>query len=160
MNKKIKIFSGGQNGADRAALDAAMELGIETGVFCPKDRRAEDGRIPEHYPLTELKSTEYTDRTLKNVLESDASLICYKKQMDNGTELTAVFCEKNNKACLKVCVDRQNSIEDILDWIDQNEIRVLNIAGSRASSEEDIYEVVKPFLMKLFSELINQPKTK
>ncbi len=156
MSKKIKIISGGQRGADRAALDAAMELGIETGGFCPKGRRAEDGRIPEHYPLTELKSDEYTDRTLKNVLESDASLICYKKQMDKGTALTAVFCEEHNKACLKVCLDRQNSIEDVLGWIERNKIRVLNIAGPRESSEEGIFEAVKPFLRKLFSEIINQ----
>ncbi len=158
MSKKIKIISGGQSGADRAALDAAMELGIETGGFCPKGRRAEDGRIPEHYSLTELKSGEYTDRTLKNVLESDASLICYKKQMDKGTALTAAFCEEHNKACLKICLNEQIHIDKVLDWIGQNHIRVLNIAGPRASSEEGIYETVKLFLMKFLSEIINQPE--
>jgi len=48
-----KVISGGQTGVDRAALDAAMKLGIEVGGWCPKGRRALDGLIPVKYPLTE-----------------------------------------------------------------------------------------------------------
>jgi hypothetical protein len=40
-----KIVSGGQTGADRAALDWALSRGIECGGWCPKGRKAEDGRI-------------------------------------------------------------------------------------------------------------------
>ena len=51
--KVLKIISGGQTGVDRAALDVALELGINCGGWCPQGRRAEDGRIPEHYPVEE-----------------------------------------------------------------------------------------------------------
>ena len=68
MEKTIeRIISGGQTGVDRAALDVAMELGIPCGGWCPKGRRAEDGRIPGHYPLQEASSKEYPLRTRLNV---------------------------------------------------------------------------------------------
>jgi hypothetical protein len=54
-----RIISGGQTGVDRAALDVALELGLACGGWCPKGRRAEDGPIPERYPLTETTSPRY-----------------------------------------------------------------------------------------------------
>jgi len=48
-----KVVSGGQTGVDRAALDVALELGLARGGWCPKGRKAEDGRIPPQYPLKE-----------------------------------------------------------------------------------------------------------
>ena len=54
-----KIISGGQTGVDRAGLDAALEAGIPVGGYCPKGRLAEDGTVPERYPLTELNSERY-----------------------------------------------------------------------------------------------------
>ncbi len=71
----FRVISGGQTGVDRAALDAAMKLGIEVGGFCPKGRRAEDGPIDEQYPLTETASRAYPVRTEKNVAASDGTLI-------------------------------------------------------------------------------------
>ena len=67
-----KVISGGQTGVDRAGLDAAMAAGIPVGGYCPKGRRAEDGRILERYPLTELKLEDYRERTAMNIMESDA----------------------------------------------------------------------------------------
>jgi len=62
-----KIISGGQTGVDRAALDAAIRLGIPCGGWCPQGRKAEDGRIPDHYPLHEASSPDYPVRTRLNV---------------------------------------------------------------------------------------------
>ena len=52
MNRMVvlhKIVSGGQTGADRAALDFAKEHGIPHGGWCPKGRLAEDGPIDVRY---------------------------------------------------------------------------------------------------------------
>jgi len=49
-----KVISGGQTGVDRAALDAAMKLGLDSGGWCPRGRRARDGVIPAKYSLTEV----------------------------------------------------------------------------------------------------------
>ena len=71
----MKIISGGQTGADRAALDAALELSIPHGGWLPKGRKAEDGPVSKRYRLQELASPNYRDRTRKNILESDGTLI-------------------------------------------------------------------------------------
>ncbi len=79
-----KIISGGQTGADRAGLDAAMEAGISVGGFCPRGRLTEDGMIPARYPLLELETVEYMVRTERNVVESDGTLILNVGQLSGG----------------------------------------------------------------------------
>lgn len=37
-----KIISGGQTGADRAALDAAIKMGVNHGGWIPKGRKTEE----------------------------------------------------------------------------------------------------------------------
>ena len=64
MNAKIllgrlKIVSGGQTGADRAALDWAIAHQIPHGGWCPKGRKAENGIIDSCYKLTETPSSQY-----------------------------------------------------------------------------------------------------
>ena len=63
-----KVISGGQTGVDRAGLDAALQAGITIGGYCAKGRTAEDGTIPDHYPMIELESPESFYRTEKNVV--------------------------------------------------------------------------------------------
>jgi hypothetical protein len=77
----MKIISGGQTGVDRAALDAAIEVGIAHGGWCPLGRLAEDGRIPDCYQLCETDSPEYAVRTERNVAESDATLILFRARI-------------------------------------------------------------------------------
>lgn len=61
------IISGGQTGADRAALDFAIENNITHGGLCPLGRKSEDGRIPSKYQLRETASSGYRQRTRQNV---------------------------------------------------------------------------------------------
>ncbi|MFN9985084.1 MAG: putative molybdenum carrier protein, partial [Pirellula sp.] len=89
-----KIISGGQTGVDRAALDAAIELGIPHGGWCPRGRRAEDGAIPTRYQLKEIEGIDYSERTRRNILESDATLILTSGPLQGGTLLTFNLCNK------------------------------------------------------------------
>lgn len=72
-----KVISGGQTGADRAALDAAIAAGIPHGGWCPRGRLAEDGRISSRYQLRETLSNGYPERTRLNVECADATLILF-----------------------------------------------------------------------------------
>jgi hypothetical protein len=54
-----RIVSGGQTGADRAALDRAIENEIPHGGWCPRGRLAEDGPIAARYNLTETPNSNY-----------------------------------------------------------------------------------------------------
>ena len=59
MNKIPRIVSGGQTGADRAALDWALSHNLRCGGWCPKGRKAEDGTIDPKCPLKESSSASY-----------------------------------------------------------------------------------------------------
>lgn len=100
-----RIVSGGQTGVDRAGLDAAMEAGIPVGGWCPAGRLAEDGRIPERYPLSELDSPGYAARTERNVIQSDATLVLNIGELADGTALTAEFAREFGKPLLVVQLD-------------------------------------------------------
>ena len=70
-----KIISGGQTGADRAALDVAINMNIPHGGWLPKGRRTEKGPLPKEYLLREMDDPSYAKRTEANVLDSDGTLI-------------------------------------------------------------------------------------
>ena len=59
MDSLQKLISGGQTGADRAALDVALRYGFPHGGWCPKVRKAEDGPIGVQYQLKETPSGSY-----------------------------------------------------------------------------------------------------
>lgn len=142
----LKIISGGQTGVDRAALDAALASGISVGGWCPEGRKAEDGPIAEKYPLQELPDGGYKERTLRNVQDSDATVIIYFESISGGTEETLLFCLNEKKPYL--LIDGSGITEDsaskrIKHFIHENQISRLNVAGPRASKEQRAYEYTK-----------------
>lgn len=152
-----KIISGGQTGADRAALDAAIYMGIPHGGNCPKGRPAEDGVLHERYQLTETESEGYRQRTKRNVLDSDGTLILNLGEFDGGTMSTERFTDKLAKPCLTIQLDSPGSIEHkvhcIRAWIEANQIKTLNVAGPRESKRPGIYQQS----YKLLTQLLKRP---
>lgn len=131
-----KIISGGQTGADRAALDACLETGFPAGGSCPAGRKAEDGAIHERYPLTEIAGG-YRQRTKRNVEDADGTVIFYESQLQGGSAQTALFCIRLGKPCKLIdtrLVPVPRAADAIAEFIEDNQIRVLNVAGPRASS--------------------------
>ena len=115
----LKIISGGETGADRAALDWAISHGIPHGGSCPKGRRAEDGEIPAKYLLTELTTTSYPKRTEQNVLDSDGTLIItIKPKLSTGSRQTAEFARKHGKPLLHVHVGDDDAAEQVTEFMD------------------------------------------
>src|SRR5438874_13738009 len=141
-----KIVSGGQTGVDRAALDVALELGIPCGGWCPKGRRAEDGPIPERYPLTETPWSGYPQRTQWNVRDSDGTLVLLNGEPDRGTRLTIELAARRKKPCLVVNLMDRPDPSDVWAWADANGVSVLNVAGPRASECPNIYADAAQFL--------------
>ena len=145
-----KIISGGQTGADRAALDAAIKRSIPHGGWIPKGRKAEDGRIPDRYPLRETETDNYRERTQKNILDSDGTLIlCPEDTMDAGTQLTYQLCKENKKPVHIANPAEKTQIPHVIKWLIRDNIHVVNIAGPRESNLKGIYETSGLFLDKL-----------
>lgn len=135
--KPVRILSGGQTGVDRAALDAAMESGIPCGGWCPAGRLAEDGRIPDRYPVVELPGAGYRQRTLRNLSDADATVIFYKPPLSGGSFTTLEGCERASKPCLMIDITSSGmdgAVAELRAFIEQHEARVLNVAGPRASN--------------------------
>ena len=142
-----KIISGGQSGVDRAALDAAVNVGLKFGGYCPKNFDAEDGKIDSKYQLTETKSHRNEFRTIKNIKESDGTLIIYQSHPEkDGTLLTINMAKKMNKPYLEIQPNNKN-YSKVHDWIRFNQIKTLNIAGSRESNCPGIYNATKKMLL-------------
>ena len=159
-----KIVSGGQTGADRGGLDAAIDVGCDHGGWMPAGRLAEDGVVPEKYNLQELFSSSYPHRTEQNVIDSDATLIFSYGIPQAGSALTVSFAKKHQKPYLILDLNSSDSliIDNILTWL-YDELRgsqiILNIAGSRESSaigiEKRVYNIIKAVLSKQ-SNIINE----
>src|SRR5205823_2786445 len=97
MNSALKILTGGQTGADRAALDAAMDAGIECGGWCPANREAEDGIIPDSYPVAPLPNAGYDQRTTQNVIDSDGTVVFASPPARGGSKFTLDECRRLGK---------------------------------------------------------------
>jgi len=137
--RRLKIISGGQTGADRAALDVALTLSLPIGGGCPKGRRAEDGMIPDRYPLTETPEADYDTRTRRNVEDSDGTLILNLGTLDGGTALTVKLARQMGKPCLMVALEDGIEPTAFQEWLDAHPIAVLNVAGPRESKRPGVY---------------------
>jgi len=158
MIRSVTIYSGGQAGVDRGALDAAIELGNPCGGWCPKGRAAEDGPIPLRYPLSETDGG-YAARTRRNVEQSDGTLILHRGTLSEGTLLTLELCwELAKPVCL---VDAEASSPAraaslARQFVENHGIERLNVAGPREShwthAHEYAFDAVHELILMLWHD--------
>jgi hypothetical protein len=151
----VKIISGGQTGVDRAALDAALKHGIDCGGWCPAGRLDEFGLIPAHYPLKELEKAGFAERTLRNVQDSDGTVIIYFGELRGGSEQTVRFCRDENRPHELINgaeVSAPRAAEMISDFVRDQKIATLNIAGPRQSEWPGGYDYTLGVLEIFLSE--------
>jgi uncharacterized membrane protein len=144
-----KIVSGGQTGADRAALDAAIELDIPHGGWIPKGRKTEDGTLPEKYQLQEMPTGSYAARTEQNVIDSDGTLIVSHGKLNGGSAKTRRLAKKHKHPWMHVDLEKTTFFKaamDVRNWVEKNQIKVLNVAGPRGSKDPEIYADTKKLL--------------
>ena len=137
-----KIISGGQTGVDRAALDAAIRMGIAHGGWVPKGRKTENGPLPDTYDLKEMPTADYAARTERNVIESDGTLILSHGELSGGSDYTRAMAIVHNRPWFHVDLNQTpafQAAQEIAQWIRRHGVSVLNIAGPRASKDPDIY---------------------
>jgi hypothetical protein len=151
-----KVVSGGQSGADRGGLSAAIAAGVPHGGWCPKGRRAEDGVIPTEFELEEMATASYLARTEANVVDSHATVVFAVGAPSGGSRKTIEFARKHGRPCLSVDVGAISDLEaaeKLSVWLDslvqsgaipmaQADRIVLNVAGSRESKSRGIQERV------------------
>ncbi len=149
----FKIVSGGQTGADRAALDWAIGHRIPHGGWCPAGRLAEDGPIRDGYLLEEMPDGGgYRRRTKANVRDSDATLIVsLASELTGGSKETAHFARRLGKPCLHVHPDMDWKAA-LTGWPPSNGASILNVAGPRGSREPEVGKFVAEVLDFVLAE--------
>jgi hypothetical protein len=152
-----RVVSGGQTGADRAALDAAFGASIAVGGWCPRGRRAEDGPIPERYPMKESPSADYSERTEWNVRDSDATLVLTVGPPSGGTTYTIERAVQWGRPVFVVDLTGAPRPESVASWLEAEGAKVLNVAGPRESECPGLYAKARRFLEALFSSSASEP---
>lgn len=145
----MMIISGGQTGADQAALDAAITLGIPHGGWLPKGRKTEAGPLPLRYQLRELGSSRYRERTEKNILSACGTLIFSFGPLAGGSALTEALAIRHGRPFLHIdfeLIEKKQAAEVVEQWVSSMALKVINVAGPRASSEPRIYQAVYSLL--------------
>lgn len=156
----LKVISGGQTGADQAGLFAARENGLQTGGWMPKGFKTQDGNRPEFYNMFGVKetlSTKYNTRTYLNVKDSDGTLRIASKWVSPGEILTLKFINELNKP--KFDIDpkyiQTYGYKRLYNWIINNNIKVLNVAGNSERTRPYIYDIAFNYLDGFFKYFIN-----
>jgi len=154
LKATLTIVSGGQTGADRAALDFAIAHGIEHGGWCPLRRRAEDGPLDAKYRLVETEREGYRARTVRNVRDSDATLILNLGDLEGGSLETMRIAQRRGKPVRAVQLDATPTdaeLNELREWLRANAVARLNVAGPRESKRPGVYEAACAMLERLLS---------
>ena len=155
------LISGGQAGADRAALDVAIRHGFPHWGWCPAGRKAEDGPISGQYHLTETPSAKYFQRTEWNVRDADGTVVfTFGDRATGGSLRTIAFARKHGKPCLHI--SREHCYQPALDlqqFVELHNIKRLNVAGSRESKNPGIHLWVMGVIEDAFFWSENHPYT-
>ncbi|MBR9977721.1 MAG: putative molybdenum carrier protein [Bacteroidetes bacterium] len=162
---QLRIISGGQTGVDRAALDAAMDIGVPVGGWCPKGRRAADGVIDARYPLIETDTQRYERRTELNVRDAAATLLLASAlPLTGGTALTCDVAKQYGKPwrivllamdapANSVAVRPEDAPSEVAAWLRELDVTVLNIAGPRESNAPGIHHHARIWILELLHVL-------
>ncbi len=149
-----RIISGGQTGADRGALDAAIAAGVPHGGSCPRGRRAEDGPIPDRYNLVETASREYAARTAANVCAADATLLVTRGRPRGGSALTAEIARQRGAPLCHIDLDREpDPAAALVSFLRSRAPRTLNVAGPRESNCPGISRDTRALLLDALAAL-------
>ena len=153
-----KVISGGQTGADRAGLRAAKWANLETGGAIPKGWKTEKGSEPElaEYGLVETKSDSYVPRTYQNAKDSDGTIRFALNFKSAGEKCTLKGIEQYSKPHIDVDLKGPIPVEEVVQWVKDNAIETLNVAGNRESTAKGVGKFSEDYLKKVFQSLATE----
>ena len=144
-----KVVSSAQPGAERAALDAALDLGFEAGGWVPKGRRADDGAVPERYRVTETPGRDYDQAAEWNIRDTDATLVLTTGRPGSGTVAAVALAHKMEKPVLVADMLQPRNLGGILFWLEYGNAKSLNVVGPKESEVPGIRAMAMEFLKGL-----------
>ncbi len=144
-----KIISGGQTGAERAALDIALKFGFPHGGWLPKERLAEDGPLSDKYNLQEIATDNYLDIYKKNILESNGTLLIFCERCIEKQYLTQKLAKSFDRPHIEINLKNISAFTGALkiaSWINENNVEIMHVTGPPTSEDVLIYDKTKDII--------------
>lgn len=91
------VISGGQTGADQGGLLAAFRAGLKTGGTAPLGFHTDRGKQPMLECLGLIAQGDYRSRTIKNVSDSDGTVLLSATLQSPGSKLTRNEASRQRK---------------------------------------------------------------
>lgn len=151
---KLSIVSGGQSGVERAALDFALCNELDCSGWCAMGRVADDGFIPYRYPLHEVFSEDFINRTLQNVLDSEGLLIIVHEDLDDLTQLAFDVAIDNQRPVFIWKISNNRNYRIVNQWIENENVKFLNVTGPSETKVPGIHEETLDLLGNFFPDLV------
>lgn len=147
--QRVKVISGGQTGVDTIGLEVGKELGLETGgtaapgflrlwgedQYTAKDMAAFGLKEIDPKLQKEMQKTRrqvYLPRTRQNVINSDGTVYFSSNTNSTGYATTKRFADASGKPFIL-----NPTASQLREWMAANNIKTLNIAGSRGGHIDD-----------------------
>lgn len=155
------VISGGQTGVDTIGLEVAKSIGLQTGgTTTPgfvrernvdsytKEQLQEFGLQEISKELQSGKSGKefYLPRTEQNVINSDGTVYFASDEDSAGKIATERFAKRHNKPFIL-----NPTAEQLRQWLVENGIKTLNIAGNRGSKIGNMRQTVVDTLTNALS---------
>jgi hypothetical protein len=160
-----KVISGGRPGAELAALDASIKLGIGYGGWIPKGDLSDIGTHANRYNLVEMPTANRTESFKKNIRESDGTLILSHGTSSGDMKNITSVIRRYSSPLLHVDLNNTsafNAASLINDWIIDNDLNILHVTGPTQSEDDKIYPATLDILqavyfLNLTETSLNQP---
>lgn len=148
-----RILSGGRPGAEKAALDAAIKLGIGYGGWIPKQAHDDARTHVDKYNLNEMPTVNRTETLKKNTRESDGTLLLFHGSASSNLDPMTRTIQRYSKPLLQVDLSHTgafNAASLINDWIIDNNLNILHVTGSSEKEDINIYSATLDILQAVF----------
>lgn len=182
MTLLAKVISGGQTGADTAALLAAEGAGIPTGGLAPPrflSSTGEEPRLGSRFGLLAMEREPGTTmaqclvkRSMANVDAADAT-VAFRVNRSPGTDKTIGYCRLGawsncpqditmelHRPVLVVrdVDDVQGAVGDVVAFVRKNNVQTLNVCGHREEAHGTEWTMkVYNILLAAFKQLASPP---
>jgi hypothetical protein len=169
------VYSGGQTGADRAALEAAKELQLTTGGWAPAGYHTTAGPdlALKAFGLREVHggslARRYVTRSIRNVDDTDGTLVV-RLRPGRGTDKTLGYCWTGKwqlppkalpaipfRPVLAVKALDDDALGQVEDFLLRFGIKRLNVAGHRNLDPARAWQKqVQAFLQSAFAQALHK----
>ena len=158
MNMVLKIISGGQTGAERAALDFAIRMNIPHCGYIPMSKAPLTGPYRGRYNLQLMPTFSRIKSIEQNVIDSDGTLVISHRKVSVDVKYSLEMSVLHSKPHLHVVLHQKATSQvsqDIKRWIKDNNIEILNVTGPMATKDPNIYDAVMNILEKYYYSAID-----